>query len=496
MDMEGDVLAIARCHPGGGEVRLHGRNVGGTDQWEAFAVISDPRRGFGFSLDLDQGRLAIGIRGGATWSSAAGAVQVLQVDPTDVLQPVVSWGEFHAENATAGDLFGHSVLWQGDTLFVGATGRSHAKGNGAVYVFHVYDQQLVELGMIQPDPLAFQLEDMRLFGSSMACDGQHLVVSSPLSGFSTFSGSWRSGALHVYDRSVSEPTGWAASSTLFDVFIPPMAAGFRTNDLGREGIFLVEGSIIAHSAITYSSYYGNSGPPDYTPFYATDENGDDMPHLAPACEPCRSSVFHQGLDGQWSLDTTLQLPVGFPERSRSGWRVDPDAAFITGYDTTAQAWRTIIHQVTPGLSDWIVIDTLPGLDPCDQYNGPVVSSGERFARSALRKGTACTGTSNGHQLQVELFARTEAVGVREPITEAQIVCMPNPARDYCNLLLNSQGPWRLELIGACGDRIRSFSDVRGSGFRLQLAGVSPGLYVVRATNYVTSRTLATRLVIQ
>lgn len=485
--IEGDVLALARCTPAGGEVRLHARNAGGTDQWEAFAVLTDPRRGFGFSLDLDQGRLAIGIRGGTTWDSGTGSVLVLSVDPSNLLQPVSSWGEFTSANGLPGDRLGHSVLWQGDTLFVGATGRSHPKGSGAVHVFAVDGEVLLELAMLQPDAMAFQLPQMREFGAVITCDGRHLAIASPRSGYSD---EFRSGAVHVYHPDANEPSGWAEEAALFDddiviltdTFGNVIQNAFDVNELGREGLYLGDSLVVAHAV---SPYYGS-----------LDEEGLPTPDLVPACAECGMRFYRLGTDGVWAPEALVELPAGLAQRARKGWGMDGPLAFATGYDTLLDVWSTVAYGTYDGGSTWIPSDVLPALDACDRYNGPVASTPQWFARSSIRRGTPCVPGGASTRVIVELFGRTDPVAVGSFVPDAllQLTVFPVPAHDRCVVRFPAVGPWRMALIAVDGRTLRRWS-VAGDTDELFLGDLAPGIYTVQAEQASDRGFGTTRLVV-
>jgi hypothetical protein len=130
---------------------------------------------------VDGDMLVVGATG---QSSSAGAVYVFILPSNDW----VELGILEASNAEPGDLFGHSVALNGDTLVVGATGESSgafdnesdnsALSAGAVYVF-----TLAPVGWIQQTQLkARNADNGDLFGHSLAFDGDTLVVGARLEG--------------------------------------------------------------------------------------------------------------------------------------------------------------------------------------------------------------------------------------------------------------------------------------------------------------------------
>ena len=165
VDLENDVLVIARNTPLGGTVRIHARNNGGADIWDAIAVIEDDRPGFGRSIDLHNGLLAIGVDGGTGAGATAGSTIVLRVDASPLIDPVLQLDEVVANDGFAGDRFGYTVHWRGDTLLVGAIGRGHPDGTGAVYFFRRAGDDWGPIGSVQPDVFDFQLPVLGDFGA-------------------------------------------------------------------------------------------------------------------------------------------------------------------------------------------------------------------------------------------------------------------------------------------------------------------------------------------
>ena len=107
-------------------------------------VMSDPGRfGHAVALSPDGRLMATGASAKLTAGGAmTGAVYVYRlVGDTWIQEP-----SFTASNASSGDLFGHAVAVDEDTVIVGAPGQ----GRGSVYVFHLDGSQWVEQQRLFP----------------------------------------------------------------------------------------------------------------------------------------------------------------------------------------------------------------------------------------------------------------------------------------------------------------------------------------------------------
>lgn len=464
MDVEGDVLAISRCTDAGGEVRLHARNQGGSDQWDAFAVFTDPRPGFGFSLDLDQGRLAIGIRGSI---SDVGAVRIMEVDP-GALDPVDDWGEFAPNDGLPGDRFGHCVRWCGNQLFVGSPEREFgATGSGIVHAFAVDQQQLLQQGSIQQDaPVLIE----RAFGAMIACDVQHLAIAAPRATIAPNA----HGAVFIFSPDADADWGWSSDTSLIDTDLQPTDS--ITWDLGREGLFLWDSTLVVHRSAPYSQTE------------EFDEGGVPRPSSSgPGCAACQLRTYSLGGDGTWSEQSTADLPEGAAVlRSRQGWAVSGELAFATGYDTLTSTWSTIAYSIAQDLN-WSAIGMMPQVDTCGSYNGPVCSTSQWFIRSSLRRGGAC-----GPDIIAEIFAR-DPVGLGEFRSKRSLHFVPSPTKDHCRLEPAIRGPGNLTIHSSLGSLVVSLELATTPLDRLDLSGLGTGVYLVNAIT--TDRTYVGRLVV-
>ncbi|MGH7845487.1 MAG: hypothetical protein ACREQW_09995 [Candidatus Binatia bacterium] len=110
-----------------------------------------------------------------------------------------------ALDAAANDLFGLSVAIGNDRIIVGAP--FHNEQSGAVYVFRFYPETMSWL--LEQKIMASDGAQGDVFGSSIAIDGDRLVIGSPADDDKAS----RSGAVYVY-RFNSETTMWVQEQKL------------------------------------------------------------------------------------------------------------------------------------------------------------------------------------------------------------------------------------------------------------------------------------------
>lgn len=98
----------------------------------------------------------------------------------------------------------------------------------------------------------------------------------------------------------------------------------------------------------------------------------------------------------------------------------------------------------------------------------------------------------------EKYSETRVVALRE-IGSAAISLLPNPAKDRVQIVFNGQvrSNWKLELFNPTGMLIRTLQVKNASGVELgNLAALQKGLYTVRCTDLLSSRSYTERLVLQ
>lgn len=139
---------------------------------------------FGIDVALDGDLLLVGSHTDQNSSVSGGAGYLFNVHTGDLL------ADFTAEVGTASDLTGRSVAMQQPLALLGAPGNDeHGEGTGAVHAF--LTNQLFQLTTIYPDTPVIDEH----FGSSLAIDGDFIVVGAPHSRISQT----QTGSVYVFD---------------------------------------------------------------------------------------------------------------------------------------------------------------------------------------------------------------------------------------------------------------------------------------------------------
>jgi len=167
--------------------------VGGGSQWEQQAklVAGDREVGdwFGYSVALQGDTVAIGSRADDDKGGNSGSAYVFVREGEDWSQRA----KLLASDGEAGDLFGHSISLDDDTIVVGTIGDGdkgfHA---GAVYVFVRSGEQWTQQAKVVPDDGAYRDE----FGTSVGLVGDTLIVGS----IGDDDNGSKSGSVYVYQR--------------------------------------------------------------------------------------------------------------------------------------------------------------------------------------------------------------------------------------------------------------------------------------------------------
>lgn len=479
LDVDGGTMACGRSAFPGGEVKLFDRNAGGYGQWEEFHHFASDRVGFGFALDLSGRRLALGRKRGDDLAAEQGEVHVYDLHPDASVDQVVDRGSAMSVDDVARDGYGHSVLMMGDTLFVGAVGRSHPRGSGAVHV-HAFpsgnDPAWPQVDLLQPASTGFDLPIMKDFGASMVLQEDHLVIASPGSGYSSL---MHCGALHTFARGAgsghwTERDHWydAAITVRLDTNSGSNFASFDVNDLGRTGLLVQAGSVFAHWAGYY--YTGNI-------FQAIEE-----PPLQPACDVCGLRSFGIGMNGELEPEAPwaeLDTAIG---RGYSAWTMNGELIAVNVFDDTA--WKTLIYRRT-SWAGFELVATIPSLADGIDYNGPVALVEGLFVRSARQD----LG-DNVRSFSVEVYALddfTGLAGMQRPSGPLNV--WPSPSSGSCNVTFNTSDSWVLTVVAANGPVERRVHCMPGA--TVSIVGLPRGLHLLRAVDARGSTNMF-RLVVQ
>ncbi len=202
--LAGDYAFVGEPRGGpSGQVHVYRR---GTAGWRAASKIASPsgtpNDGFGVSVAADGQMLLVGRVGAPNSAdSARGSVFVYRRTATGAYETLATWNEAGLA-ARAG--YGSALLIRGDMAFVGAPRQE----NGAVFMYRRgTDGSWTPAGRVP----ATELTEGDLFGSSLAMDGNRLVIGAP--GRST-----AKGAVFVYTVSGNTvtPAGMLVSATATD----------------------------------------------------------------------------------------------------------------------------------------------------------------------------------------------------------------------------------------------------------------------------------------
>jgi uncharacterized repeat protein (TIGR01451 family) len=289
--ISGDMLVVGAQHNAfdTGAAYVFERDEGGTNAWgqvkkltASDGAVSD---NFGFSVALSGDTLVVGAYG----QSGRGAAYVFERDEGGTN----AWGQVKKLTASDGaldDNFGASVALSGDTLVVGAYGKSSF--TGAAYVFERDEGGTNAWGQAAKLAVSDAATNDR-FGFSVALSGGTLVVGSH--GESSFTG-----AAYVFARDVGGVNAWgqvakltASDGTVGDLFGfsvalsgDTLAAGAwgKTSYKGAAYVFelaeppadvaiakhVAPASAAPGQAITFTLVYSNAGGGTVTGVIITD----------------------------------------------------------------------------------------------------------------------------------------------------------------------------------------------------------------------------------
>jgi hypothetical protein len=272
-----------------------------------------------------------------------------------------------ASNADATDYFGYSVDVSGDAIVVGAmyesgsfTSTAASPNNaaqfaGGAYVYTRTGGVWTQAAYLKPSDIA----SFNLFGSSVAVDGDTVLVGSP-------NGRSSNGATYVY---VQDGGIWAPQATLefagdAVALDGDLAAIGNTSDSGTTKIFVRNGT-----TWTYRAYLDapNSGDQDKfgyavgldgTTLAATalNEDGDFTSTLAAPNEFASNAGAAYVVPGPGSMEMSL-----------SAGTLTPDFVTATQSYTAAVSNRTNNVVITTRVG-WLSVLTTTAATPCNEYS--------------------------------------------------------------------------------------------------------------------------------
>lgn len=386
-----NVLVVGVSSAEGGHIELRQRQQGGLDQWGVLEEFDSPDPWFGFSLALRDGRLAVGAPGAAGHS---GNVRLFGVDLQDQVDPLVDLGLLPFTDLLPDDRFGYSLAWLGDTLAVGAVGRTGFRRQGAVLLFAGGVNGSNAIGELPVDPDRGQVPFQRWFGTSITRSVDRLAVAASFTGFQESEPRENIGTVHVYHRDGATSAGWSLDTVLFDV--TPRAnpcVFFERVELGREGLAFMDDQLV----VDHSSFYTGTTGDDLVP-WRSHGNG------VAGCPECALRIISNA--GAWDMGTAVIIGQA-PDQARSveGWSAYDDRLFVNRYQSTEPNWETVIHQRDQGGANaWGILGIpLPEIDPCDVLSGPVVVNSGVLLRTSLRRDPGCDVPLGTMRLDLQIF---------------------------------------------------------------------------------------------
>lgn len=486
-DVENDVVVAAYSNALLGVLRVHARHANGLDQWGTIAevdfnsVVALAPKAYGWALDLDAGRLAVTVRGGAYGTTETGSVFLYRLDVSDPTEPLQLIAQVTAPGLMPEDHFGHCVQLSGNELFVGAPGRPHALGSGAVFIYTIDGDQVQQRAVLQPPPGSFGLPFMGGFGSALAVQGDRLVVVSPSSGVAP---GFECGAIHPFIRNENDPAGWSALSAWYqpalNVVMDPvdgtLQAVMRMNNLGEEGVFLDEDQTFVHWARPHGSTT-----------------------LQPACEHCQVVQLELTDAGYTVVDTLALEADEVRKRGLRSWCSTAGRLFVNHFVDPVSPWipgtwgTTELAPVQGG--GWEAVSEIPALDDCQELFLPVRVSGNTLIRAT--KSPGCTWPTTSTRYYIEVFQRQEEVGVETPEDHySTLGIYPQPATVEVQIDLPYPAQWAVEVFGVDGASCTPAIRRSTPHAVISVDALAPGPYVVRATDGTRGTTLVGRLLVQ
>lgn len=482
MDLENDVLILARTVGESGSVRVHWRDAGGDDQWGAIAVLAEDIRGFGRSIDLHNGLLAVGIdANNGSFNGASGSVHIYRIDPW-AIEPVVPLDTLLLDaddDAYPTDRFGRTVHWRDDALLVSAVGRYHPTGTGAVYIFDREGDQWQVCGSLQADS-TLQAPVLGYYGEVITSSEDRIVIGAPFSGYSqTFSDlpsmSNVLGSLHFYKAGAdgSSMCDWLPDGIAMDIAQGPDNGNtFATLETGRQGLAFNGTELIGHIASNYTLQ---------EPDFDLDDEMRVGPPLRPGCAQCGLRSFNETQPGIWSIADTSMLPTQADLSLGLGaWTVHDQLLFVNRFHTAQDAWSTQVHRREDGPQGiWSELVDIPAAqaDSATAYNTPLVADGPWLVRLP----STYDETGPQHTIDVEIFRLGAWTDISDaPLSPLRLLPYPNPAQGVCTLELPNGTPWSIAIIDPTGRTVRAFAPRLPDRAVIDLSGLSQGVYSIVA----------------
>ncbi|MCB9849000.1 MAG: M36 family metallopeptidase [Phycisphaeraceae bacterium] len=346
--VEGDLVAVSALYdsaraPSAGAVHLYQHEA--TGGWAGRGILTsldgEANDEFGSGLCIDSGRVYVGSSKNDTQGTNAGAVYVFGYSES------AGWRQLRrliSLDSAPGDLYGQSVIAEGDTLIVGAPGADG--GAGAVYRYRRTGeaQWTLEQRLTAPSRITGAM-----FGASLDLDGDRVIIGAPLD-LDQIS---QAGVAYVFTRSPDDGL-WEYEDRV--------AAPFQRGLDGFGDSVSIEGDLAVVSAPRSDLFLTDAGA---------------------------AFVYERGAFG-WSLRDRLS-PIALKERIQFGSAVALDGgiaaigAWLDGEDQSATGSVALFRPVAPDCNSNGVADQ------CDIASGDLLDADLDGAPDIC----ACAGDLNG-----------------------------------------------------------------------------------------------------
>ena len=371
------------------------------------------------------------VRGRAATAASVLVLALAALAPAAGAQCEVQ--QLTAGDASEGDLFGTACAVDGDTMLIGAPEASAFKG--AVYVFERSGSGWTQMQRLEGDP-----SDLSRFGTSVAIEGDTLLVGATFE--STQNGHFNvtCGAVRVFERQGSQ---WVETQKLLPSDLPNLTTG----DLDHFGFSVAisgDRAVVGApwhngtSCASGSCYYGavylfekqgstwvetrkfeNLQFPEFRDEYGTsvDIEGDFIAVGSPMDNyfwTGQGTVHvYEWQGNSWLVRILSPSGIGANDKfgqsvSISGDRILAGAVGVGGYPPTGAAF--VFRRVA--LGDWVetAMITASDAEPDDEFGSAVSLEGVRALIGAPGDNPACPYTQNCNSGAAYLYELQGASG--------------------------------------------------------------------------------------
>ena len=330
---------------------------------------------FGEAVDIEQGWAFVGVEKDDDDGSSSGSVYVFK------LNEVGQWVQvqkLHADDATAGDLFGTSVSISGNAVVIGAKGDDDlGSGAGAAYVFKLNEVgQWVQVQKLLASDGGGGDAGGDQFGKSVSISGNVIVVGAQLEDGDTF---YNSGAAYVFRYNGNS---WVEEQKLHSDCQNACGANFFGNSVAISNNEI----IIGESFADYNGYQSGSA---FIFFYGECDSSHS------GFEWCLEEklLASDGLAGDYfgrSVDISGDKAiVGAPNSGNSGGGAENGYGSIYIYTHNENSWEETKITASDGtVSDWFGWSV-------SMSNGNIIVGAPKYDGNGFMPGSVYVYTQSG-----------------------------------------------------------------------------------------------------